>query len=138
MLDNPGYLNLIEESGLVAMDDLDTGVRYFTKAVDTTIADPIDALTQRYLSRHGAPRMTSWDIQMEEMIQWVKDFRIDGVINLPQTYCYPQTYRMPFVNMKLKEAGIPSMSIEREYYLANLGQLRTRIGAFSEMLETKV
>ena len=137
MLDNPGYLNLIEEASLVAMDDLDAGSRYLVQAVDTSLADPIYALAKRYISRHGAPRMTFWDKQTEQLVKWVREFDIDGVISLQQTYCYPQMYRMPFLSQKLKEAGISNMTIKREYHLANLGQLRTRIGAFVEMLEVK-
>ena len=38
---------------------------------------------------------------------------------------------------KIKEAGIPYIKIERGYSLANVGQLKTRVGAFLEMIETQ-
>ncbi len=135
MLDNPAYLQIVEEGSLVAMDDLDTGSRYFIQTVDTTLKDPAYALAKRYISRHGAPRMTTWDNQVKQILKWVKEFSIDGVVGLPQSYCYPQMYRMPFLKQKLDEAGIPNVSFERDYPLTNVGQLRTRIGAFLEMLE---
>jgi benzoyl-CoA reductase subunit C len=137
MLDNPAYISLIEEGCLVAMDDTDTGSRYFIQAVDTNLEDPAYALAKRYINHHGAPRMTSWDRQVEQVISWVKEFKIDGVLALPLTWCYPQRYRMPFFSRKFDELGIPSLSLEREYHLANVGQLRTRIGAFLEMLSTR-
>jgi benzoyl-CoA reductase/2-hydroxyglutaryl-CoA dehydratase subunit BcrC/BadD/HgdB len=37
----------------------------------------------------------------------------------------------------LKEAGIPEISFQREYHFAGEGQLKTRIGAFLEMLSSK-
>jgi benzoyl-CoA reductase/2-hydroxyglutaryl-CoA dehydratase subunit BcrC/BadD/HgdB len=136
-LDNPAYLELIEENCLVAMDDMDTGSRYFIQTVDNTLEDTVYALAKRYISRHGAPRMASWDSQLKQIIKWVEDFNIDGVLSLPITWCYSQQYRMPWLGKKLEEAGIPNISIDREYHLANIGQLRTRIGAFLEILSTK-
>jgi benzoyl-CoA reductase/2-hydroxyglutaryl-CoA dehydratase subunit BcrC/BadD/HgdB len=137
MLDNPSYLDLVEEGCLVAMDDMDTGSRYFMQSVDTTIKDPAYALARRYLSRHGAPRMSAWGKQAEQLIKWTADFKIDGILAMPLNWCYPQRYRMPYLSKRLEDAGIPSVSLEREYHLANVGQLRTRIGAFLEMLVTK-
>ncbi len=137
MLDNPAYLNLVEEGCLVAMDDMDTGSRYFMQTVDTTLKDPAYALAKRYISRHGAPRMSTWDKQAEQLIKWAADFKIDGVLALPLNWCYPQRYRMPYLSKKLENAGIPSICLEREYHLANVGQLRTRVGAFLEILESK-
>jgi benzoyl-CoA reductase/2-hydroxyglutaryl-CoA dehydratase subunit BcrC/BadD/HgdB len=40
----------------------------------------------------------------------------------------------PYFRDSLTAAGIPIMSFNIEYHLANTGQLRTRIGAFIEML----
>jgi len=137
MLDNPAYISLVEEGCLVAMDDMDTGSRYFIQEVDITLEDPANALARRYLNRHGAPRMTSWNKQAEQLIKWVKEFNIDGVLALPLAWCYPQRYRMPLLTRRFDEAGIPSLCLEREYHLTNVGQLRTRIGAFVEMLSLK-
>jgi benzoyl-CoA reductase subunit C len=137
MLDNPAYLDLVEEGCLVAMDDMDTGSRYFMGNVDTTIKDPAYALAKRYLSGYSAPRMYAWDKQAEQLIKWTADFRIDGVLALPLNWCYPQRYRMPYLARQLEIAGIPTISLEREYHLASMGQLKTRIGAFLEMLGTK-
>jgi benzoyl-CoA reductase subunit C len=137
MLDNPAYLALVEEGSLVAMDDLDTGIRYFNQSIDDSQQDPAYALAKGYISRHGAPRMADWDKQADQIVKWVKDFKIDGVLALPLNWCYPQRYRMPYLTKKLDEAGIPSISLEREYHLSNVGQLRTRIGAFLEVLGTR-
>jgi len=137
MLDNTAYLSLVEEYGLVAMDDMDTGSRYFMENVDTTLEDPIYALAKRYQGRHGGPRMTHWDKQIDQLTKWVKDYRIDGILSLPLAWCYPQQFRMPYLNRKLKEVNIPHLSLDREYHMANVGQLRTRIGAFVEMLSVK-
>jgi len=133
-LDHPGYLEIIEENCLVVMDDMDTGSRYFDRNVDNGLTDPTYALAKRNLNRHGSPRMADWDTQFDQVMRWVKEYRINGVISLPLSWCYPQIMHLPFFSRKLKEAGIPHISVNREYQLANEGQLRTRIGAFIEML----
>ena len=136
LLDNPAYLNLVEETGcLVAMDDLDTGSRYFWETVGGG-EDPAYALARRYLKNRSA-RMLDWDAQAEQLVQWAGEFRVDGVLDLSEKFDYTREFRRPFMERRLKEAGISEMSFERDYHLANVGQLKTRIGAFLEMLESK-
>ncbi|MBN1367069.1 MAG: 2-hydroxyacyl-CoA dehydratase [Dehalococcoidales bacterium] len=132
-LDDPAYISLIEENSVVVMDDLDNGSRYFPQNVEVN-SNPLYAIAKRYISRHGSPRMTAWDKQISQIITWVKEYRIDGVISLPLSWCYPQRFRLPLLKKMLQEAGIPSVSFEREYQYANVGQLRTRIEAFLETL----
>jgi benzoyl-CoA reductase/2-hydroxyglutaryl-CoA dehydratase subunit BcrC/BadD/HgdB len=139
MLDHPAYLSLVEDEGcLIAMDDMDTGIRLFAQEVDTSATDLTYALAESYLSRHGVARMSSWDKQAEQLIRWVSEYSIDGVLALPLAWCYPQRYRMPFLARKLEQAGIPFMSIEREYHLANTGQIKTRVGAFLEVIRSQL
>lgn len=136
LLDNPAYVALVEEVGcLVAMDDMDTGSRYFWAKVDGDSDDPAYALALRYL-KNRSPRMLDWRSQIEQLVQWVKEFNIDGVLELPDAYDYTRGFRRLVLESGLKEAGIPSMSFERDYYLSNVGQLKTRIGAFLEIIGT--
>jgi benzoyl-CoA reductase/2-hydroxyglutaryl-CoA dehydratase subunit BcrC/BadD/HgdB len=134
-LDNPAYLDLIEEAGcLIAMDDLDTGSRYFWKQVELDYSDPVYSLAKGYLNRLPCPRMFHWDRQVEQVIAWVKEFRIDGIINFPQIYSYPRILLSPFFSEVLRKEGIPATTVTREYHLSNVGQIRTRVQAFLEML----
>ncbi len=136
MLDNPAYIELVEQAGcVVAMDDLDTGSRYFGIAVDTNM-NPLHAVAKRYLQL-TLPRMMQWDSQFSEITEWLKDYAIDGVVELPQTYDYPRLYRSPLLARHCKTLGVPSIALKREYHLANVEQLRTRVGAFIEMIERR-
>ncbi len=138
LLDNPAFVDVVEEAGcLVAMDDLDTGSRYFWEAVDGGGADPAHLLAVRYL-KDRSPRMYDWRGQAGQLVQWVNDFKIDGILELPDMYDYTRGFRKPFLERWLKEAGVPFMSFERDYYLANVGQLKTRVEAFIETLESEV
>ena len=136
LLDNPAYVDLVEETGcLVTMDDTDTGSRYFWETVGRG-EDPAYALARRYLKNRSA-RMLDWDAQAEQLVQWAGEFRVDGVLDLSEKFDYTREFRRPFMERRLKEAGISEMSFERDYHLANEGQLKTRIGVFLEMLESK-
>ncbi|MBN1190089.1 MAG: 2-hydroxyacyl-CoA dehydratase, partial [Dehalococcoidales bacterium] len=58
--------------------------------------------------------------------------------NLPEVYDYTREFRRSFVERRLKEAGIPEMSFVRDYQLTNTGQLKTKVGAFLEVMKEKV
>jgi benzoyl-CoA reductase/2-hydroxyglutaryl-CoA dehydratase subunit BcrC/BadD/HgdB len=133
-LDNPAYLELIEDAGgLVAMDDLDTGSRYFWQTTRTD-QEPLTALAERYMSRPPCPHIVDWARYAGSVIGWAKEYNITGVLNLPHMYGYVRQMVTPYFRDSLTAAGIPNMSFNIEYHLANTGQLRTRIGAFIEML----
>jgi len=129
MLDNPAYVELVEQAGcLVAMDDLDNGSRYSQ--------EPAYDLARRYI-QNGSPRMFDWRGQIGQIVKWVREYNIDGVLELVDMFDYPRSFRRPYLEKWLKEEGIPSMSFDRDYCLANVGQLKTRIGAFLEILQAK-
>lgn len=135
LLDNPAYLEFVEGAGsLVAMDDLDTGSRYFWELVNDSLGDPLYSLSQRYVSGPKCARMPLWQEQLDQVVSWVKEFNIDGVLEMTQMYCRVREMRVHYFLERLKEANIPAISLRREYRLANEGQLRTRIEAFVEML----
>jgi benzoyl-CoA reductase/2-hydroxyglutaryl-CoA dehydratase subunit BcrC/BadD/HgdB len=120
----------------VAMDDLDNGSRYFWRTTDGGSEDPAYDLARRYL-KNGSPRMFNWREQIEQLAAWVKEFNIDGVLELADMFDYPRGFRRPYLESWLKEKGIPVMSFDRDYCLANVSQLKTRIGAFLEILQAK-
>ncbi len=135
---NPAYIQLVEQAGaVVAMDDLDPGSRYFTGAVSTRSRDKIGALAKRYLTRPAHPCMCDWDSQARQVIAWVKEYRIDGVVELPEMYALPRQFRVPIFQKRLNEAGVPNISVARFHDMSDASQLKTRIEAFVELLEAK-
>lgn len=133
-LDNPGYIELVEDAGsVVAMDDLDTGSRYFWNSVDTSTDNCWEALAKRYLDV-SLPRMSNWHEQIDQLVSWVQEFNIDGIVELRQLYSFPREFRFTYSKPRLEEAGIPHLPLRIEYHLAGVGMLRTRIEAFLEVL----
>ncbi len=134
-LDDGAFLDLVEESGaVVAMDDLDTGSRYFWGAVDTDSPDIITAIAHRYLNRVPCPRMNFYEEEVDQVIAWTADFKVDGVLMLYLPFCYSRLMGKPFWVRRFKAARIPFLSLERDYCLFQPGQLKIRIEAFVESL----
>jgi benzoyl-CoA reductase/2-hydroxyglutaryl-CoA dehydratase subunit BcrC/BadD/HgdB len=59
---------------------------------------------------------------------------VDGVIDCSLKFCCLYDTEKYSVSRALKEAGIPVLSLETDYEDTDAEQLRTRIGAFIEML----
>jgi len=126
------------------MDDLDTGSRHFRCHVGTgsvgsssTREELLTALARRYLMQPASPRMMNWQEQLWQVAEWACEFNIQGVLELRQGYSRYREFRAHFFKHGLEAEGIPLMSFRREYHLAHVGQLKTRVGAFVEMLEAK-
>ena len=60
-----------------------------------------------------------------------------GVIAHVIKFCDPYLTRLPAVQAALKEKGLPMLVLEGDCTLRSLGQHRTRIEAFAEMLGGK-
>lgn len=137
ILDDPAYIEVIEEQGgLVVADSLCFGTRTMWELVDEQESDPVAALGRYYIQgRPQCPRMFGDQPKRSAFIkQMVKDFRVDGVISERLVMCDNWTGEQFMFAEDLKEAGIPYIRLDREYIMAGVGQLRTRVQAFLEMM----
>ncbi|MBI4763739.1 MAG: 2-hydroxyacyl-CoA dehydratase [Deltaproteobacteria bacterium] len=131
-------LDLIEEAGMVIIDDdLYTGSRYFINDAGTD-EDPLEALTNRYLKRNP-PSPTKVDSEMDwsdYLFQMVTQNEAVGVISLVVKFCPPHLAYYPDIERKLSRAGVHTMMLEMEHEVTSLEQVKTRLQAFGESLET--
>lgn len=122
-----------ENGGVIVCYENCTGVKEISRLVDETI-DPIDALTEKYLSI-GCSCMSPNDNRKNLISELVDDYKVDGVIDVILQACHTysvESYNIKrFVNEKKK---IPYMSIETDYSQTDIGQIKTRIAAFIEMI----
>ena len=72
--------------------------------------------------------------RIDEVLQLAKEYNVDGVINTNLKFCTTFKTEAPALEKALEEAGIPVLDIETDYTDNDAEQLRTRIGAFVEML----
>lgn len=133
-IDQPDFIRLIEDlGGIVVMDDLCTGNRYFWNEVEET-DEPIKALAARYLSKPPCARMIPWGERAEYIQGLIQEFRADAVILESLKFCPPYGFQKPLLKERLEAGGIPVLELEREHGDASIGQIKTRVEAFLEML----
>ncbi|MCR4963401.1 MAG: 2-hydroxyacyl-CoA dehydratase family protein [Firmicutes bacterium] len=130
--------NIIETSGgVVVCEEMCTGTRYFENLVDeskTTLDEQFMALSQRYMKNNCAC-FTPNEGRIEDILRLVKEYKADGVIDCSLKFCCLYDVEKYSVSNVLKDAGVPVLSLETDYEDADSEQLRTRIGAFIEMID---
>ena len=137
ILDDPAYVEVIEgQGGLVVTDTLCFGTKMMWKDVDEGIDDPIAALAQYYIAeRPSCPHMVGDYPRRASFIRdMVREFKVDGIIGERMLFCDNWTAEHFLLSKEFKAEGIPYMVLDREYLLASVGQLRTRVQAFLETI----
>jgi benzoyl-CoA reductase subunit C len=141
-IDDIAFIKLIEESGAyVVMDDLCTGTRFFWDDVPET-DDPLDGITSHYLYTHCPrsyiPKAETREKDLENRYGYIKRFiqewKANGVIFYIVRYCDTCELEGPDLRQYLNEVKLPVLMIEDDYSVSTIGQLRTRIQAFLEMI----
>ena len=129
--------HLIETSGAVIVcEENCTGTRFFENLVDesaATIDDQVAALADRYM-KNNCSCFTPNNGRIEDILRLAKEFKADGVIDVNLKFCTLYDTEGYDVEHALKDAGIPVLGLETDYTDTDAEQLRTRIGAFVEML----
>jgi benzoyl-CoA reductase/2-hydroxyglutaryl-CoA dehydratase subunit BcrC/BadD/HgdB len=132
--------HIVETSGAaVVVEEMCTGTRYFENLVDestTSFEEQINALSNRYMSINCAC-FTPNDGRIEDILRLAKEYDVDGIIDVNLKFCNLYDTEGYKVERAIREAGIPVLGIETDYTDQDSEQLRTRIGAFVEMLGNK-
>ena len=130
--------NIIETSGAaVVVEEMCTGTRYFENLVDetqTTLDGQFMALAKRYL-QNNCSCFTPNPGRISDILRLAEDYQVDGVIDCNLKFCNLYNTEKYSVSRALKEAGIPVLGLESDYTDTDAEQLRTRIGAFLEMID---
>lgn len=129
--------HLIETSGAaVVCEECCTGTRYFENLVDetcTTVDDQLQALADRYM-KNNCSCFTPNKGRIDDILRLAREYKVDGVIDANLKFCTLYDTEDRDVARALKQAGIPMLKLETDYTDTDAEQLRTRIGAFIEML----
>jgi benzoyl-CoA reductase/2-hydroxyglutaryl-CoA dehydratase subunit BcrC/BadD/HgdB len=64
-----------------------------------------------------------------------KQYKADGVVHYTLQFCSPYAIESYSIEKKLKTAGIPMLRIETDYSQNDVGQIKTRVQAFLEVLK---
>ena len=128
---------VVESSGAVIVgEESCIGARNTRDLVDEsgeTLEAMLDAIADRYM-RIDCACFTPNTERLEHIVQMTRDLKADGVIHYGLSFCQPYAIEAFKVEKALKEAGIPMLSLETDYSMEDVEQLKTRVEAFVEML----
>jgi benzoyl-CoA reductase/2-hydroxyglutaryl-CoA dehydratase subunit BcrC/BadD/HgdB len=94
----------------------------------------VNALAERYMKINCAC-FTPNTARIDDIERYVKDYHAAGVIDINLKFCTLYDVEGYTAEKRLKADGIPVLGLETDYSDDDAGQLRTRVGAFLEMLE---
>lgn len=136
-VDDTAFSQLIEDCGAnVVMDDLCMGTRSCWHDVEGS-ADALTSIATRYLGKTPCPRTyreEEPDIRFRYLLEYAREFNINGVILYIIRFCDTHEFDAPDVRDYLQGAGLPVLHIEDDYSMTTIGQLRTMIQAFIERI----
>ncbi|MBM3132954.1 MAG: 2-hydroxyacyl-CoA dehydratase [Chloroflexi bacterium] len=128
---------IIESSGgVIVGEESCVGERGNRNLVDesgSTQKALMDAIVDRYFKIDCAIFTPNPD-RTEHIESMAKQYKADGVIHYSLQFCQPYTMESFAVEQKLKEHGIPCYRIETDYSQEDIGQIKTRVATFLEML----
>jgi benzoyl-CoA reductase/2-hydroxyglutaryl-CoA dehydratase subunit BcrC/BadD/HgdB len=128
---------VVESSGAVIVgEESCIGTRNIRDLVDEsgdTLEAMLDAIADRYM-RIDCACFTPNRERLEHIVAMAQDLKADGVIHYGLSFCQPYAIEALKVEQALKGAGIPMLSIETDYSMEDVEQLKTRVEAFVEML----
>lgn len=142
-IDDPDFTKLIETCGAMVVAD-----RYcfgsFPSREQISILPgetAFDAICRHYLHWNQCARFMDGmkiDQRHSEVKRLADEYKADGIIYENMKFCEFWSYEKVLAsNIFINELHIPCCTIEKEYALGAVGQLRTRFQAFIESLEIK-
>jgi benzoyl-CoA reductase/2-hydroxyglutaryl-CoA dehydratase subunit BcrC/BadD/HgdB len=139
---NIGYgdykvLELVKEvGGEIVIEEVCEGIRYYWHTVDNS-GDPIESLAKTYL-RDRVPcafMRYSAKKRLDFALKLIKDFNVSGVIWYELRGCETYDAESYFFAQRMGERNIPMLILESEYGMTDIGQIRTRVEAFIEIVK---
>ncbi len=138
VLPDPEAIAVFAQAGVrVVADDQCTGGR---QLVPYGLDDPDRAFEQLAAALLGRPACArTFDparpgVLADQVLERARAAGADGVVAHVMKFCDPYLSRLPAVRERLRAEGIPLLVLEGDCSLRSLGQQRTRLEAFAEMI----
>jgi benzoyl-CoA reductase/2-hydroxyglutaryl-CoA dehydratase subunit BcrC/BadD/HgdB len=129
---------IIESSGAVIVGEEscigERGTRNLVDGSGATEDALMDAIVDRYFEIDCAI-FTPNQSRLDHIIEMAEAYKADGVIHYGLQFCQPYITESMGVEKALNSKGIPVIRIDTDYSMEDVGQLKTRVEAFVEMLK---
>jgi benzoyl-CoA reductase/2-hydroxyglutaryl-CoA dehydratase subunit BcrC/BadD/HgdB len=128
---------IVETAGAVIVGEEscvgERGTRNLTDDSGQSVDDMLNAIVNRYFQVDCAIFTPNPD-RLVHIREMVAAYKADGVIHYGLQFCQPYLMESIPVAKALEENNIPCLRIETDYSMEDMGQLKTRVEAFVEML----
>ena len=129
---------IIESSGAVVVgEESCVGERNFKTQVDphfTSVDQGLAAIAERYMTINCAC-FTPNEGRLDDISAMAERLQANGVIHYALQFCTPYLVEAYKVKERLGKAAIPFLRIETDYSMEDMGQLKTRVEAFIEVMK---
>lgn len=98
--------------------------------------DPIVCIAEKYLEVPCAV-MAPNDARFAQVAATIDEWKVDGVVSLTLHSCNPFGIETRNIRRVCEACGVPHLHISTDFAQHDAGQIRTRIGAFLEMLQSR-
>lgn len=128
---------IIETSGAVIVGEEscigERGTRNLVECSSDTLEGMIDAMVDRYFKIDCAVYTPNPD-RLAHIKSMKSDYKADGVIHYGLQFCQPYQIEAMPVEKSLEDQSIPTLRIDTDYSMEDVGQLKTRVEAFIERI----
>jgi benzoyl-CoA reductase/2-hydroxyglutaryl-CoA dehydratase subunit BcrC/BadD/HgdB len=143
-IDNFELIKIVEGlGGQVVADTICNGSRDYWPQVKVQ-GDLLEALSQRYPDKVNCPKTYRENkagtfegdaaARFGDIGFFAKEFKVDAAILYVYKYCDPFGFEVPARKAYYQSIKVPMLYLEDEYSSGTIGQLKTRIQAFLEMI----
>jgi benzoyl-CoA reductase/2-hydroxyglutaryl-CoA dehydratase subunit BcrC/BadD/HgdB len=136
ILFDDAFVDLLESCAChVVGDDVFTGSEFYSSVVDLDSRNPEQALAERHLCKNLSGRMIPEDYRTKNVIEFCRKNNIKGIINNCLKFCDSYSSNADLFKRRMTEEGFQVLNLERDYSQNSIGQLKTRIDAFLEIVK---
>ena len=128
-VDDAAFIKIIEDAGAsVVIDDLCPGTREFWADTPVT-ADPLNGIAERYLrsvkcGRTYREQKVDYETYQQDRFghigEFIKEFKVDGVIIYIYKYCDPFGFEVPALKAYIQKVATPVLYLEDEYTMSSI------------------
>jgi len=129
--------HILETAGAVVVcEESCTGTRAFSDLVPENggaVDEQLKAIAERYMEINCAC-FTPNEERLDDIVRLAREYQVDGVVHYNLQFCHTYANEAVKVERALATEGIPLLRLETDYSDEDVGQLRTRVDAFLEMI----
>ena len=131
-------LDILEDEigARVVVEDHCTGYSAFCHDTDETI-DPWQALANAYLDQAPCARQVPLNRRIDHATRLAKEYKVDAVLFTYLKFCPCYGLAKNKFITSFQSLGLPVLELASDYSLGDLGQIKTRLDAFVEVLAEK-